>query len=66
MPLTIREEFEKRERSFMSRFACPSSQSRGRAVAEEPCEVRTAFQLDRDRIVYSNAGKQDPGIFWHP
>jgi dGTPase len=55
MPLTIREEFEKRERSFMSPFACPSSQSRGRAVAEEPCEVRTAFQLDRDRIVYSNA-----------
>ena len=55
MSLTIREEFEKRERSFMSRFACPSSQSRGRAVAEEPCEVRTAFQLDRDRIVYSNA-----------
>ncbi|MGE5255215.1 MAG: deoxyguanosinetriphosphate triphosphohydrolase, partial [Hyphomicrobiales bacterium] len=55
MSVTIREEFEKRERSFMSRFACPSSQSRGRAVAEEPCEVRTAFQLDRDRIVYSNA-----------
>ena len=55
MPVSIREEFEKRERSFMSPFACPSSQSRGRAVAEKPCEVRTAFQLDRDRIVYSNA-----------
>jgi len=55
MALSIREEFEKRERSFMSPFACPSSQSRGRAVAEKPCAVRTAFQLDRDRIVYSNA-----------
>jgi dGTPase len=55
MSMSIREEFEKRERSFMSPFACPSSQSRGRAVPEKPCEVRTAFQLDRDRIVYSNA-----------
>jgi dGTPase len=52
---SIREEFEKRERSFMSPFACASSQSRGRTVPEKPCEVRTAFQLDRDRIVYSNA-----------
>jgi dGTPase len=55
MTLTIREEFEKRERSFMSPFACPSSQSKGRGVAEKPCAVRTAFQLDRDRIVYCNA-----------
>jgi len=55
MALSIREEFEKRERSFMSPFACPSSQSRGRAVTEKPCAVRTVFQLDRDRIVYCNA-----------
>jgi dGTPase len=55
MALSIREEFEKRERSFMSPFACPSSQSRGRSVPEKPCAVRTAFQLDRDRIVYCNA-----------
>ncbi len=55
MPMSIREEFEKRERSFMSPFACPSSRSKGRRVAEKPCAVRTAFQLDRDRIVYCNA-----------
>ena len=55
MAISIREEFEKRERSFMSPFACPSSQSRGRAATEKPCEVRTAFQIDCDRIVYSNA-----------
>lgn len=55
MPLSIREEFEKRERAFMSPFACPSSRSMGRKVAEKPCAVRTAFQLDRDRIVYCNA-----------
>jgi dGTPase len=53
--MSIREKFEKREESFMSPFACPSSRSKGRAVTEKSCAVRTAFQLDRDRIVYSNA-----------
>ncbi|RPJ69182.1 MAG: HD domain-containing protein, partial [Desulfobacteraceae bacterium] len=55
MPLSVREQFEKREAAFLSRFACPSATSRGRAVAETPCPVRTAFQVDCDRIVYSNA-----------
>jgi dGTPase len=55
MAMSIREEFEGRERNFMSPFGCLSATSRGRAVAEPPCSVRTAFQLDRDRIVYSNA-----------
>ena len=53
--MSIREEFEKRERSFMSPFGCPSAASKGRTEAEDPCPVRTAFQLDRDRIVYSNS-----------
>jgi dGTPase len=53
--MSIREEFEKRERNFMSPFGCLSAESRGRKAAEKPCPVRTAFQLDRDRIVYSNA-----------
>ena len=53
--MSIREEFEKRERNFMSPFGCLSSESRGRDIEETPCPVRTAFQLDRDRIVYSNA-----------
>jgi len=55
MKMSIREQFERREDSFMSPFACPSSKSKGRSVAENPCEVRTAFQVDRDRIVYCNA-----------
>jgi dGTPase len=55
MPISIREQFEKREASFLSRFACPSATSQGRVAAEAPCPVRTAFQVDRDRIVYSNA-----------
>jgi dGTPase len=55
MKMSIREEFENRERNFMSPFGCLSSESRGRRLEEAPCPVRTAFQLDRDRIVYSNA-----------
>ncbi len=53
--MSIREEFEKRERNFMSPFGCLSAETRGRDTEEKPCPVRTAFQLDRDRIVYSNA-----------
>jgi dGTPase len=53
--MSIREEFEKREKGFISSFGCLSSATRGRLRAEEACSVRTAFQLDRDRIVYSNA-----------
>lgn len=52
--MSIREEFEKREKKFMSPFGCQSAESRGREKEEKNCPVRTAFQLDRDRIVYSN------------
>ena len=52
--MSIREEFEKREKNFMSPFGCLSAETRGREIEEKPCPVRTAFQLDRDRIVYSN------------
>jgi dGTPase len=53
--MNIREQFEKREKNFMSPFGCQSAQSRGRQRPEEHCPIRTAFQVDRDRIVYSNA-----------
>ncbi len=53
--MSIREKFEKRERNFISAFGCLSAETRGREQPEDPCPVRTAFQLDRDRIVYSNA-----------
>lgn len=52
---SIREEFEEHERRFMSEFGCLSSESRGRRKPEPLRSVRTAFQLDRDRILYSNA-----------
>ena len=53
--MSIREDFEKREASFISPYGCLSSASRGRKVDEDPCPIRTAFQRDRDRIVYCNA-----------
>ena len=53
--MTIRENFEKRENNFMSPFGCQSAHSKGRVRAEAASPIRTAFQVDRDRIVYSNA-----------
>jgi dGTPase len=52
---TIREAFEEREKGFMAPYGCLSARSRGRSVPEPPCPIRTAFQVDRDRILYSNA-----------
>ena len=53
--MSIREDFEERERRFMSPHGCLSSRSRGRVRPEPLRSIRTAFQLDRDRIVFSNA-----------
>lgn len=52
--MSIREHFEERERSFISPYGCLSAESRGRRREEHVCPIRTAFQLDRDRIIYSN------------
>lgn len=51
----IRETFEARERTFLSDFARLSSATEGRVKPERNCSIRTAYQLDRDRIVYSNS-----------
>ncbi len=53
--MNIREEFEKREKGFISPFGCISAESKGRMRPEDPCPIRTVFQVDRDRIVYSDA-----------
>lgn len=51
----LREDIEKREHQILSGFATKSDESRGREIPEEPCQFRTAFQRDRDRIVHSKA-----------
>jgi dGTPase len=53
--LNIRESFQEREKVFLSQYGSLSSESRGRAEKEESCSIRTPYQLDKDRIVYSNA-----------
>ncbi|MCP3901213.1 MAG: dNTP triphosphohydrolase, partial [Desulfobacteraceae bacterium] len=53
--ISIRESFQNREKSFLSKFGSLSSESRGRINNENSCNIRTPYQLDRDRIVYSNA-----------
>ena len=50
--MTLREQTEQRERETLSTRACLAEQTRGRARPEEPCGVRTCFQVDTDRIVY--------------
>ncbi len=53
--MTLREQTMLREDATLSPFACRSSQTRGRQRPEEECTIRTAFQRDTDRIVYSKA-----------
>lgn len=53
--MTIREEIEEREREYLSPYACLSAESKGRIQPEEECSIRSAFQRDRNRIVYSKA-----------
>ncbi len=53
--MTLREQLQEREEAVLSPLACRSARSRGRARPEEECEIRTAFQRDTDRIVYSKA-----------
>ncbi len=53
--MTLREQTQRREDSLLSPFACRSAQSRGRARQERECDIRTPFQRDIDRIVYSKA-----------
>ena len=55
MSIQIRKSFEEREKNFMSRAGCLSSETKGRMKDEEQCPIRTAFQVDRERITFSNA-----------
>lgn len=52
LPRTVTEEIEK---STLSEYACKSTDSKGRKVYEVPCDIRTDFQRDRDRIIHCNS-----------
>ncbi len=57
------------EAQFLSPFAQRSENTRGRQRRETPCDMRTDFQRDRDRIIYSKAFlrlKNKTQVFFSP
>ena len=50
--MTIREQTEANERLLLSPFAALAAESRGRERDIPPCEIRTDFQRDRDRVIH--------------
>ncbi len=53
MAINLRKELEDREEQNLSPYATLSKNSKGRALQEQECPIRTAFQRDRDRIIHS-------------
>lgn len=66
---SIREKTYAIEESFLSPYAAKSQKTRGRSREEEPCSMRTEYQRDRDRIIYSKAFirlKNKTQVFFSP
>lgn len=53
--LNLRQKQEFREHQNLSPFASFSDESSGRDNLEEPCDLRTVYQRDRDRILHCKA-----------
>ncbi|MBQ3235183.1 MAG: deoxyguanosinetriphosphate triphosphohydrolase [Clostridia bacterium] len=67
--LSVKQLTIKKEEAFLSPFAVKSSESKGRLREEQPCPMRTDFQRDRDRIIYSRAFirlKNKTQVFFSP
>ena len=50
--MNVRDAFLQNEKNTLSRYACLTSMTRGRDHDYTPCEIRTEFQRDRDRILH--------------
>ena len=69
MMMTIREQLELREMEYLSPYATHSRDSLGRKRPEPECDLRPAFQRDRDRILHSKSFrrlKQKTQVFLLP
>lgn len=65
----MKEKTYEKEELFLSPYAQKSIESRGRLRSEAPCPMRTDFQRDRDRIIYSKAFlrlKNKTQVFYAP
>ncbi len=53
--MNIRLRIEEIEKNNLSEYAMLSQNSKGRMNYEKPCDIRTDFQRDRDRIIHSKS-----------
>lgn len=53
--MITRKIIEQREYEILSPYAAKAADTRGRFVYEEPCQIRTDYQRDKDRVIHSKA-----------